>query len=70
MSEIKHHNVTESSVIKGLAPMEIYNKVVNLLRNDVPSQTMVCEWEVKFKYGHTDYNSCLKSDIQVFCTQF
>ena len=36
-------DVTEFFVKKGLVPMEIHNKIVNVLRDAVLSKTMVCK---------------------------
>ena len=38
-------------VKKCLVPMEIHNKIVNMLENAVPSKVMVCKLAVEFKRG-------------------
>lgn len=45
---IKHHAVIEFIDKKCLTPMEIDNKIVNLLGVAVPSETMVCKCSLDF----------------------
>ena len=43
----------------GLAPMEIYNEIVNRLRDTVPPKTMVCKWTLRIKCDRTSINEDL-----------
>lgn len=38
----------EFFVKKGIALIEIYNEIANVLGDAVPSKTMVCKWALEF----------------------
>ena len=47
-------------VKKCLTPIEIHRKMVNMLRDAMPSKTTICKWVLKFKRGRvrTDDDAC------------
>ena len=51
--QLKYHAVIELFVKKGLMPIEINNKMLNILRDGALSETIVCKWELEFKHDHT-----------------